>query len=84
VTARILLVGLIAGVLLALASGGTSLSGWRLALLPVALAAVVAGLLGTVRLGRAEWRRSRPPRGDYARIVGLFAGAFLLTVLALR
>jgi len=84
-TRRLLLVGLLIGIVLAVlveTSEGIP-ARFRLALLPVALAAVIGGLVETVSLGRAEWQRKRPSRADYARTVVLFFSGLVLAVVAL-
>lgn len=54
----------------------------RLAAASGALALVVAGLVATVRLGRAEWARSHPARGAYLRVAARFGAALVLLVVA--
>jgi energy-converting hydrogenase Eha subunit A len=85
VTGRVLGIGAIVGVALALltVTDAGDASALRLAMLPLALAAVIGGLLEAVALGRAEWQRARPTRRDYARTVALFVAGLVLTVLAL-
>jgi hypothetical protein len=79
-------VALVLGVVLgvggmALAGGGAS-SAWRALALPVALGAVVAGILELLALARDEWRRERPSSRRYVAVTCLFVAAFVLTVAA--
>ena len=55
---------------------------WRVAVLPVALALVIAGLLALVRLGMLERRHPRPSRREYLRATGALVVAFMLVVAA--
>lgn len=55
---------------------------WRAAALSSALTLVGVAMVRAVVLGRAEWRREPPPRGHYRRVVGRFAVAFLLVIIA--
>lgn len=55
---------------------------WRLVAVGVALVLVVGGLVGLAGIARAEWRRERPTRGRYLRVVGRFALAFVLVLIA--
>lgn len=81
--ARIALaLGAVLGVVgLSLAGQGAS-SPWRALALPVALGAVLAGILELGSLARAEWQRERPFSRRYFWVAGLFAAAFILTVVA--
>jgi hypothetical protein len=85
VTRGVLIVGATVGIVLAVLAdaetGGAAT--FRLAVLPLALAAVIGGLIETVVLGRAEWRRVPPTRRDYARTVALFLLGLVLASLAL-
>lgn len=84
VTRNVLIVGAIVGIGLAVvADAGTVASSVRLAALPIALAAVIGGLIETIVLGRAEWQRVRPTRRDYVRTVALFLAGLVLAALAL-
>jgi hypothetical protein len=73
-----------AGVLLAraLLPGVAWSSLWRVAVLPVALTLVIAGLLSLVRLGMLERRRPRPSREEYLKAAGALIAAFVLVVVA--
>jgi hypothetical protein len=68
----------------ALALVGTFVAGllWRAAALSLALTLVIVAMARAVRLGRAEWRHEPPSRQDYRRVIGRFALAFLLVVVA--
>jgi hypothetical protein len=57
-------------------------STWRVAVLPVALTLVIAGLVALVRLGVRERRRDAPARRDYLRAALVLAAAFVLVVVA--
>lgn len=54
----------------------------RLAAASAALVLVVAGLMATLRLARAEWMRSHPARGAYVRVAVRFGAAFVLLAVA--
>lgn len=55
---------------------------WRLGVVVVALALVVAGLIGLVGLARAEWRRDHPGSRRYLGVVARFLLAFVLVLVA--
>lgn len=55
---------------------------WRAAALSSALTLVSVAMIRVVVLGRSEWRREPPPRGQYRRVVARFATAFLLVIIA--
>jgi len=54
---------------------------WRLLVVAAALVLVVAGFVGLLGLGRAEWRRERPSRRRYLSVVARFGLAFLLVLI---
>jgi hypothetical protein len=85
VTRNVLFIGVIAGIALAVLSDAGIGSGptIRVVVLPIALAAVIGGLIETVMLGRAEWQRVRPARRDYVRTVAFFLVGFVLAAFAL-
>jgi len=75
-----LLVGTVSGLLVRGSVGPGGL--WRVLLLPVSLACVVAGLSSLVGIGLQEWRRVRVPVGHYVTSVGLLLGGFVIAALA--
>jgi hypothetical protein len=77
-----LLLGVLVGCAGALLAGDAATASWRALALPVALGAVMAGIVELVALARGEWRRERPPRLRYLCVAVLFVTAFLLTVIA--
>lgn len=55
---------------------------WRAAALSSALTLVIVGLVRAFGLGRAEWRGAAPRTADYRRVIGRFAVAFVLVIVA--
>lgn len=51
---------------------------WRLVAAAAALLLVIGGFVGLLRLARDEWRRARPDRRRYVRVVLRFVLAFVL------
>jgi uncharacterized membrane protein YozB (DUF420 family) len=78
----VLALGAVVGVLGALLAGPSASSPWRAVVLPLALGAVLAGIVELLALARAEWRRERPASRRYLTVATLFIAAFLLTVVA--
>ncbi len=70
------------GVLGALLAGPDATSPWRALALPVALGAVLAGIVELIALARAEWHREPPAPRRYFTVLGLFLIGFVLTVIA--
>jgi hypothetical protein len=77
-----LLAGAALGILGLLIAGDVAVEPWRVVALPLALGAVVAGIVELGALARGEWRRERPTAVRYLRVAALFVLAFLVTVVA--